>query len=371
MEPREKTRRNDILVGVYGSSMGISMTALTIVAVLEVFMLVYSVVNAPMYGNYLWHYRVFYISLLTIALIYIALNAYVRQDIEHRYKILNVANPFYATFFFAWALGITFFDAIIWGTVDSMVFMTFSLTVPLSFYLFPSVYAGIVVVADAIMLYLTVAMSGSVGPLINLSIFCVFQIVLGVSFLRLRMKLAERIVEEQENADLDVLTGFQNRRVYEQDMKALANDPEIDSLAYVSIDLNGLKEVNDNHGHEAGDRLIVGAAQCIDQCFGEKGKLYRIGGDEFVVLAHANQDELNALFTNFDTRVQSWSDSNGMTLSTAYGSACHTEFPSESVTKLARVADERMYAAKARYYQTYGKDRRRFPADDAAPALSS
>ena len=55
-------RQNAILMGVYGSSMGISLTALTIVAVLEVFMLVYSVVNAPMYGGYLQQYRFFYIT---------------------------------------------------------------------------------------------------------------------------------------------------------------------------------------------------------------------------------------------------------------------------------------------------------------------
>ena len=356
-------KKQRILMGVYGSSMGISMTALSIVAALEVFMLGYSVVNAPMYGEYLWHYRAFYIALLVVALAYIALNTFVKRDIEHRYNMLNVANPVYAVFFFGWAMGITFFDAIIWGTVDSMVFMTFSLVVPLSFYIAPSVYAAIVVIADVLMIYLVVTVSGSIAPITNLSIFCIFQIVLGFSFLRLRLKLAERIIEEQENADIDTLTGFFNRRVYDADMKRLAEQPESD-LAYVSIDLNGLKEVNDHYGHEAGDKLIIGAAQCIERCFGEKGNLYRIGGDEFVVLIPAGSDELENMFRGFDAGTRAWSEQNGMTLSTAYGYACYSELSDESEAVLARVADKRMYDAKARYYQSGGADRRRRSWED-------
>ena len=354
------SKRSRILLGIYSSSMGISLTALSIVAALEVFMLGYSVVNAPMYGEYLWNYRAFYIALLTVALIYIGLNFFVKKDIEHRFKVLNVANPIYAAFFFAWALGITFFDAMIWGTVDSMVFMTFSLVVPLSFYLFPTIYAAIVVVADALMLYLVVTVSGSIAPLTNLSIFCIFQIVLGVSFLHLRRNLAERMVEEEENAELDVLTGFANRRVYEADVKGLGQETVPPDLTYVSIDLNGLKDVNDHYGHEAGDRLIIGAAQCVEQCFGQKGKMYRIGGDEFVVLISAGQEELDGLFSVFDKSVQSWSENSNLTLSTAYGYARHSEYPDDDPSKLAKVADERMYVAKARYYQESGHDRRRY-----------
>ena len=277
------SRKGKILIGVYSSSAGISMTALAIVAVLEVFMLVYSVLNAPMYGDYLWHYRAFYIALLAVALIYIALNAFVKRDIARRYKVLNVANPLYAVFFFGWALGITFFDSIIWGTADTMVFMTFSLVVPLSFFLFPWAYVAIVVVADALMMYLTVTVTGTVASLINLSIFCIFQIVLGFSFLRMRLKLAERIVQEQENADIDVLTGFANRRVYEQDMKKLSSYPGRGRMAYISIDVNGLKEINDQYGHKIGDSYIIGCCHLICETF-KHSPVYRIGGDEFVVI---------------------------------------------------------------------------------------
>ena len=359
MAEKENVKSRDrVLIGVYSSSMGISMTALAIVAILEVFMLAYSVVNAPMYGDYLWNYRAFYIALLIVALIYIGLNSFVKRDVEHRYKVLNVANPVYAVFFFGWALGITFYDAIIWGSVDSMVFMTFSLVVPLSFYLFPWAYAAIVVISDALMIYLVATVSGAIAALTNLSIFFVFQIVLGYSFLRLRLKLAERILEEQEHADIDTLTGFSNRRVYDADMKKLAEEPAED-LIYLSIDLNGLKETNDHYGHDTGDKLIVGAAECIGACFGEKGRVYRIGGDEFVVLIPASHDELENLLQEFDASTLAWSALNDVKLSTAYGYACYSEYPDDGAATLARIADERMYAAKAHYYQSNGIDRRR------------
>ena len=236
--------------------------------------------------------------------------------------------------------------------------MTFSLVVPLSFYLYPAAYAMIVIVADVVMLSITMSVAGSVAPLINISIFAVFQLVLGTSFLRLRLNLSERIVEAQENADIDVMTGFPNRRVYNEDMKRLAMEPRQDDLVYISIDVNGLKEVNDALGHEAGDRLIVGASECIEQGFGPNGKLYRIGGDEFVVIINANQDELILLFNSFENSLKKWSDRSGIVLTAAYGYVFQNEHPDSDINTLARLADERMYSAKARYYQESGRDRR-------------
>jgi len=363
-------RKRRVLAGIYSSSMGMSLTAMIIVAVLEVFMLGFSIVNSSLYGEELWwKYRIFYIVLLVAALVYIAISLFVKRDIKHRHTCLNIVNPLYAVLFYAWALGITYFDAMIYGAADPMVFMTFSLTVPLSFFLLPSVYAIIVAAADVFMAYLAVTVVGSWAPLINLSIFFVFQIALGIGFLRLKMKLNERIVEEQENADVDVLTGFPNRRVYEADMKGFLNEPGNDDLVYVSIDLNGLKEINDHYGHEFGDKFIIGAAECIEKCFGEKGKTYRIGGDEFVALIHADRDELTQIFGEFDVSTRSWSDESGLSLSTACGYAFRSEYPDEGLAKLARVADKRMYVAKARYYQESGRDRRGYLAAD--PGMTS
>ena len=360
-------KKDKILMNIYGSSLGISMTALTVVAILEVFMLIYSVINISLFGPYIWEYRSFYIFLLSLALVYMWLNTYVKKDLARRFRLLNYANPLCAVLFFIWSLGITYSDLLKTGICDPTVFMTFSLVVPLSFFLFPSVYAVIVIAANALMISMSVAAGSGLGPLINLSIFFIFQFVLGISFLRLKIRLAQRIVEEEANADIDVMTGFMNRRVYEEDLKSIEAGSVPEDLVYIAIDINGLKEVNDKYGHDAGDRMIVGAAECIEKCFGSRGKLYRIGGDEYAAILTTRQEDLGALFAAYEECMRAWSESSGMSLSTSWGCVSAVDYPGKSITDLARTADAKMYAAKARFYQTCGQDRRRYiPQPEAA-----
>ena len=49
-------------------------------------------------------------------------------------------------------------------------------------------------------------------------------------------------------------------------------------------DVNGLKEANDTLGHEAGDELIIGSAECLEKSFEGINTIYRLGGDEFTVI---------------------------------------------------------------------------------------
>ena len=54
-------------------------------------------------------------------------------------------------------------------------------------------------------------------------------------------------------------------------------------IAIIMCDLNGLKRINDTKGHEAGDRYLCDAAEGMMSCFGEK-QVYRVGGDEFIIV---------------------------------------------------------------------------------------
>ncbi|MBO7703007.1 MAG: diguanylate cyclase [Solobacterium sp.] len=359
MEEKVKDRQTKSLISIYRSSLGLSMITLTIVCTLEILMLIYSVVNKALYGPFLWNYRMFYIALLSMAVIYIILFNYVRQDLEHRYTWLNVANPICAMFFFGWSLVLTFSDAVKIGTIDPTIFMTFSLTVPLSFYLFPAVYAGLVLAADFIMLYLTISITGTAASVINLVIFFIFQFVLGISFMQMKKRVADRLVEEEENARFDVMTGFPNRRVYETDMNHLKETKLDEDLVFIAVDINGLKEVNDTYGHDAGDRLIIGTSECLSNAFRNRGELYRIGGDEFAALIKAKENELADMFVQLEQQMKAWTKENGIEMTASYGYACHARHPEKSITELAKIADDRMYAAKARFYKDAGQDRRR------------
>ena len=358
----EADKRERVLMGMYGSSQGISTLALIIVAAFEIMMLGYTIINVELYGPYLLKYRLFYVSLLAVAVIYIILNEFVKKDIEHRYVLLGAANLFCAIFFFAWALSITYSDSLVTGIADPAVFMTFSMVVPLSFTMLPSIYAVIVILADGLMLYLIISVTGIAASLINVVIFFVFQFVLGISFLRLKMNLSERIVQEEENARIDVMTDLPNRRIYEEDLNRLKKETLPDDLHYVVIDINGLKNVNDSFGHETGDRLIIGAARCIEKCFKNWGRQYRIGGDEFVLLLSAGRDKVNELISEFRKVTEEWTKDNGITLTTSLGAVGSCEYPEYGIIELARVADERMYEEKERYYKSIGLERRRYQA---------
>ena len=357
MTEKQAKRKDRILISIYGSSMGLSITALSVAVALEIFMLAYSFFEPDFYGPYLARYRSFYISLMAVAVIAIVLSCYVKKDISKRFKILNYLSPLYAVFLFGWALAVTYSDSSVTGVVDPTVFMTFSLIVPLSVFLFPAVYACIVGVANTLLIILSVSVADGPGQLINIMIFIVFQVVLGINFLHIKVKLAERIIEEQDNAGIDVMTGFLNRRSYEEDLNGYLTAPVPEDLTYITIDINGLKAVNDQYGHDAGDKLIVGTARCIEICFGDKGKAYRIGGDEYAVILTAAPENRDAMLRAFAESMRTWSESNGIQLTASLGCVSASELPGEGITAIAKAADAKMYENKKSYYQTSENDR--------------
>ena len=194
--------------------------------------------------------------------------------------------------------------------------------------------------------------------MINGIIFYIFQIVLGINFIHLKVKLADRIVEEEDNAGLDVMTGFLNRRSYEDDINHDLAASVPDGLTYLAIDINGLKSVNDQYGHDAGDRLIIGAARCIEQCFGDKGKVYRIGGDEYAAILTSLPEDRDALLRTFEESMRAWSEKNALPLTASVGCVSAAELPGEGIHAIAKAADAKMYENKASYYQMKGHDRR-------------
>lgn len=157
-------------------------------------------------------------------------------------------------------------------------------------------------------------------------------------------------------SNTDALTGCLNRHAYETDINKLDLKKE---WIYISLDLNSLKHINDTYGHDVGDEMICAAAACMTASFGEFGKVYRIGGDEFVVIVTQKPDELDTMTKHFDSSVAEWRGKivNSMTIS--YGCVRSLEEDWELVHDIEKEADRRMYASKARYYSDSGIDRRK------------
>lgn len=157
-------------------------------------------------------------------------------------------------------------------------------------------------------------------------------------------------------SNTDALTGLPNRRSYETSLADSSSAEQ--NYTYISIDINGLKVVNDTLGHIAGDELIKGASVCMNRCLSPYGKVYRIGGDEFAAIIYASEAELERITKDFEETTANWKGDLVKEISMSYGIVAKREFSSISTLEIAKIADERMYAAKEEYYSKKGIDRK-------------
>lgn len=172
---------------------------------------------------------------------------------------------------------------------------------------------------------------------------------------------AEREQSLTELAYRDPLTGLLNRRALDERARSVfeARTATPRDVGVVAVDINGLKQTNDRHGHMAGDRLLTEVADRLQRCFARlPGSLVaRVGGDEFTVLVTdvplptvvAVADELTATSWELDPATALSCGVAGTTLNEH-----HTVNPSE----LFAAADRALYVAKR------GRRRKTVVADD-------
>ena len=191
-------------------------------------------------------------------------------------------------------------------------------------------------------------------------IMFVYLCVAGLSIAFLMRSMTKKLMAEEERANRDNMTGFLNRRAYETQMISYASVvPSSQNFTLAAFDLNGLKVINDSKGHDAGDELIRGGAECIMTAFGQYGKLYRVGGDEFMGILDINAETLDDRKRHFEKLTSEWRGQKVIRLAVSAGFVSHAEFPDRTVRELEKLADERMYRAKDKFYQESGQDRRR------------
>ena len=148
---------------------------------------------------------------------------------------------------------------------------------------------------------------------------------------------------------IDTLTGLLNRQAFYAD---IGRNPE-NITALLSLDMNGLKTINDTGGHAAGDDALVTLAVCFTRALKRGQSCYRVGGDEFVIVCRkASRSEVMKLIERIKNAVAEtkYSCSIGYSYRSDAG---------ESVDDLLQKSDEMMYADKAQYYTDSRQDRRR------------
>lgn len=168
----------------------------------------------------------------------------------------------------------------------------------------------------------------------------------------------KKVQKWMKESHTDELTRLYNRHAYEADMEKLEKGIIPDDFVYISVDVNSLKMTNDANGHYAGDELLVGAAECLDKCFGEFGKLYRTGGDEFIGLMNMDEAHINAIQSRLLEETNKWHGNLVEKLTVSCGFVTRAEAKDMSLRDIAELADKRMYEEKDKYYHRPESDRR-------------
>ncbi|SHK70599.1 GGDEF domain-containing protein [Fibrobacter sp. UWB12] len=187
-----------------------------------------------------------------------------------------------------------------------------------------------------------------------------FIILLVMSYIVYTYRLMSAKTEKdvlKEIAYRDSLTGIYNRAKCQQIFDIL--DSSTADFAIVSIDMNGLKLVNDRYGHHEGDQLIKAFAMSFHDAFAEIGTSIRMGGDEFLAIIRVEHiDEVEVALAKMKVFQERNSKKLLTPLEAAYGVAYRHEFSNSTNTnsenteladseKVYQLADERMYAMKS------------------------
>ncbi len=157
--------------------------------------------------------------------------------------------------------------------------------------------------------------------------------------------LYKRVKKKNEALELvskDAMTGSYNRNAYEQRIKELSDEAvQFKKLYYALCDVNFLKYLNDNHGHKTGDAALIRCTEILKGIVGKSGKVYRIGGDEFVCISENPISEKILEAMEKESRID-----KGYPFMVACGFARYDEEKSPTMTEIIAQCDKEMYAHK-------------------------
>jgi diguanylate cyclase (GGDEF)-like protein len=139
----------------------------------------------------------------------------------------------------------------------------------------------------------------------------------------------------------DSLTGLYNRRMLQQDTRDFGGSP----YSILLLDLDHFKSVNDRFGHEAGDDMLRGLSKLLLSRFRDRGRVYRLGGEEFaVVVEPMGEKALFELGDEVRKRIAGYHDGPAGSVSASIGVG--TRRDGERPSDLMRRVDRALYAAK-------------------------
>jgi diguanylate cyclase (GGDEF)-like protein len=194
--------------------------------------------------------------------------------------------------------------------------------------------------------YVLAAARAPVGPLYGVSGWSVALVVVALAllvFAAISFLAQHRLLVATSMTD--ALTGIPNRRQLKADLdQGLKQASRERPLLLMLFDLNGFKGYNDTFGHPAGDALLIRLAKALEQTMTDHGGCaYRLGGDEFCVLAAVDPDNTTSIVAAASQALSE--HGGGFSISASYGAILLPQ-ESQDVVEAMRLVDQRMYAQK-------------------------
>lgn len=158
----------------------------------------------------------------------------------------------------------------------------------------------------------------------------------------------------RDMSNTDYLTQLKNRNAYQLDIKNRIAKKCQERTGFILLDLNGLKQVNDTMGHDAGDSYITCISTAYLNMNTREAVMYRMGGDEFVmVMADASEDKINSFMERFEEMFHQVAGRPEFTFS--WGYSIYDPQTDADLYSTCRRADKNMYMRKQQYYQNKKK----------------
>jgi diguanylate cyclase (GGDEF)-like protein len=152
------------------------------------------------------------------------------------------------------------------------------------------------------------------------------------------------LTSSRREALTDSLTGLGNRRQLMTDLQREIDEASRERpRALILFDLDGFKRYNDNFGHPAGDSLLSRLGRNLAVAVDPWGRAYRLGGDEFCALVHAQSDEVHAVLEA--TSAALTEEGRGFSVSTSHGIVFIPEEARDPSIAM-QIADQRLYGNK-------------------------
>jgi len=143
----------------------------------------------------------------------------------------------------------------------------------------------------------------------------------------------------------DSLTKLYNRTALDEKIREISQGSAKNRYLLIAVDMNSLKAINDNHGHHVGDMALVAVGKLLNEKFKNLGSVYRLGGDEFLIIADGSiNNTVGSIFESLNEEIKRDFSYTKIKPYLAHGHVLYRA--SDNFDETLKIADELMYLCK-------------------------